>query len=87
LNGRNAVIALFRSARKELRCSSTPLQPTNAPIAASGGPTFKTLPPMHSITVSGVICGVDDAGTTACKKAQARGFVLSPHGSGWLPHV
>ncbi|MBZ4620668.1 hypothetical protein GBO18_12020, partial [Mycobacterium avium subsp. hominissuis] len=35
----------------------------------------------------GVVCGVDDSGTTACKDPQGRGFVLSPHGSGWLPHV
>ncbi|QCR71458.1 hypothetical protein FCV17_06315 [Mycobacterium avium subsp. hominissuis] len=33
------------------------------------------------------ICGVDNSGTTACKDPQGRGFVLSPHGSGWLPHV
>jgi hypothetical protein len=41
----------------------------------------------HSITVNGIICGADNAGTTACKDPQGRGFVLSPHGSGWLPHV
>ncbi|MBS9535178.1 hypothetical protein KIH27_16445 [Mycobacterium sp. M1] len=48
---------------------------------------IKTLPPFHSIALGGVICGVDDAGTTACKDPQGRGFVLSPKGSGWLPHV
>jgi hypothetical protein len=48
---------------------------------------LKTLPPLHSITVNGVICGADNAGTTACKDPQGRGFVLSPHGSGWLPRV
>ncbi|SPM39834.1 hypothetical protein MNAB215_2027, partial [Mycobacterium numidiamassiliense] len=25
--------------------------------------------------------------TTACKDPQGHGFVLSPRGSGWLPHV
>jgi hypothetical protein len=30
---------------------------------------------------------VDNAGTTACKDPQGRGFVLSPRGSAWLPHV
>ncbi|KAA1251561.1 hypothetical protein F0Q45_03790 [Mycobacterium simiae] len=60
------------------------------PIAPDGqvyGHPLKTLPAFHSITVNGVICGVDNAGTTACKDSQGRGFVLSPHGSGWLPHV
>ncbi|GFG99132.1 hypothetical protein MTIM_50110 [Mycobacterium timonense] len=52
-----------------------------------GGQPIKTLPPGHSITVDGIICGVDNSGTTACKDPQGRGFVLSPHGSGWLPHV
>lgn len=47
----------------------------------------KTLPPLHSITVNGTICGVDNSGTTACKDSQGHGFVLSPHGSAWLPHV
>jgi hypothetical protein len=47
----------------------------------------KTLPPRHSISVDGAVCGVDDEGTTACKDSQGRGFVLSPHGSGWLKHV
>lgn len=51
------------------------------------GQPIKTLPPFHSITVNGIICGVDNSGTTACKDPQGRGFVLSPHGSGWLPHV
>jgi hypothetical protein len=74
-------------ARVNWIATNVPLQPTTAPIATSGGPTFKTLPPMHSITVGGIVCGVDDAGTTACKDGQGRGFVLSPHGSGWLPHV
>lgn len=63
---------------------------TNDPIAANNqayGRPLHTLPPMHSITVNGVVCGVDNAGTTACKDPQGRGFVLSSHGSGWLPHV
>lgn len=58
-------------------------------IAPSGGAPngVRTLPPLHSITVDGVICGVDNAGTTACKDPEGHGFVLSTHGSGWLPHV
>lgn len=51
------------------------------------GQRVKTLPPFHSIAVSGVICGVDDKGTTACKDSQKQGFVLSPTWSGWLPKV
>lgn len=68
----------------------TGLKQTNAQIADGitvQGRPIKSLPPFHSITVDGVICGVDDAGTTACKDPQGRGFVLSPNGSGWLPHV
>ncbi|OBI29845.1 hypothetical protein [Mycolicibacter sinensis] len=68
----------------------TGLKQTNAPIAEGDtvqGQPIKTLPPLHSIAVDGVICAVDDAGTTACKDPQNRGFVLSPHGSGWFPHV
>jgi hypothetical protein len=45
------------------------------------------LPSFHKITVDGVTCGVDDKGTTACKDAQGRGFILSPAWSGWLPKV
>lgn len=48
---------------------------------------IKTLPAMHSITVDGVMCGVDDSGTTACKDPQGRGFILSSSWSGWLPKV
>lgn len=51
------------------------------------GQPIKTLPPFHSLTVNGIICGVDNSGTTACKDPQGRGFVLSPHGSRWLAHV
>lgn len=51
------------------------------------GKPVKTLAPSHSITVNGIVCGVDNSGTTACKDPQGRGFVLSPHGSSWLPHV
>lgn len=61
-------------------------RPTGTPLDTNGQP-LKTLPPFHSITVDGVICGVDNSGMTACKDPQGRGFVLSPHGSGWLPHV
>jgi hypothetical protein len=52
-----------------------------------GRSSNKVLPSFHSITVNGVICGVDDKKTTACKDPQGRGFVLSPSWSGWLPHV
>ncbi|QBB84576.2 hypothetical protein [Mycobacterium avium] len=48
---------------------------------------IRTLPPFHSITMDGVICGVDNSRMTACKDPQGRGFVLSPHGSAWLQHV
>jgi hypothetical protein len=48
---------------------------------------IKILPPLHSITVDGVVCGIDGSGTTACKDPQGRGFILSPSWSGWLPHV
>lgn len=51
------------------------------------GQSIRTLPPSHSITVNGVICGVDNSGSAACKDPQGRGFVLSPDGSGWLPKV
>lgn len=60
------------------------LDTTNAPIA---GAAAKILPPFHSITVDGVVCGVDDARTTACRDAKGRGFVLSPNGSEWLAHA
>lgn len=33
---------------------------------------MKTLSPLHSITVGSAVCGVDDAGTTACKDSQGR---------------
>lgn len=48
---------------------------------------LKTLPPFHTLTVGGVTCGVDDKRTTACKDSQGHGFILSPNGSGWLPHL
>jgi hypothetical protein len=65
------------------------LKHTNGSIAPGNkiyGRRIKTLPPLHSITVNGVICGVNDAGTTACKDPQGRGFVLSPDDSGLLPY-
>ncbi|MGV0627336.1 hypothetical protein [Mycolicibacter minnesotensis] len=68
----------------------TGLKQTSDQIAegnAVQGQPIKALPPWHSITDDGVICGVDDTGTTACNDSQGRGFVLSPNGSGWLPHV
>ncbi|WP_369830205.1 hypothetical protein [Mycobacterium sp. E1747] len=61
-------------------------RPTGTRIDTNGQ-SPRTLPPFHTITVNGVICGVDDSGMTACKDPQGRGFVLSPHGSAWLPHV
>lgn len=51
------------------------------------GVPLKVLPPNHSINVDGVICGVDDKGTTACKDPQGRGFILSPSWSGWSAHI
>ncbi|ETB09420.1 hypothetical protein [Mycobacterium avium] len=69
--------------------TTTGLKQTNEgePFRSIAGQPIKTLPPMHSIAVNGVICGVDNSGTTACKDPQDRGFILSPHGSKWLPHV
>ncbi|RIS80471.1 hypothetical protein D2E44_19085 [Mycobacteroides abscessus] len=47
----------------------------------------KALQPLHTLTVYGVTCGVDDKGTTACKDPQGQAFVLSPSWSGWIPKV
>ena len=65
--------------------TSSGLKPVVASDDHSTG--IKTLPAMHSITVDGVTCGVDDSGMTACKDPQGRGFILSPSWSGWLPKV
>ena len=67
----------------------TGLKQTNegTPTNVVNGHPIKTLPPLHSITVGSAVCGVDDAGMTACKDSQGRAFVLSPQGSGWLPKV
>jgi hypothetical protein len=70
--------------------TSTGLKKTGDPITT--GTTLrdqpiKTLPPFHSIAFNGMICGVNDARTTACKDAQGQGFILSPSWSGWLPKV
>ena len=51
------------------------------------GQTIRPLAPFHSINVEGVVCGVVDRGTTACKDTLGRGFILSPTWSGWLPKV
>lgn len=70
--------------------TSSGLSQTNDPIAYNGqiyGQSLKTVPPLHSIIVDGVLCGVDDSGTTACKDLRGHGFALSPHDSGWLTHV
>ncbi|SCX11399.1 hypothetical protein [Mycolicibacterium fluoranthenivorans] len=68
----------------------TKLKKTGNPVAVNGtlrGQPLKVLPPFHSITFNSMTCGVDDKGTTACKDAQSRGFILSPDWSGWLPKV
>lgn len=67
----------------------TGLKQTNegSPTDTFNGQPIKTLPPLHSITIGSAICGVDNQGTTACKDAQGRGFILSPAWSGWLPKV
>ncbi|WP_369828234.1 hypothetical protein [Mycobacterium sp. E1214] len=69
--------------------TTTGLKQTNEgePSRVIDGRPIKTLPPLHAISVNNIICGVDNSGMTACKDSQGRGFVLSPHGSGWLPHV
>jgi hypothetical protein len=51
------------------------------------GQPIRTLPPLQSIAVAGDLCGVDNAGSTACKDYQGRGFVISQQGTRWLPHV
>lgn len=51
------------------------------------GQPIKALGPGQSIFVSGTRCGVDPAGVVACKDFQGRGFVISPQGTTWLPHV
>lgn len=51
------------------------------------GQPIRPLPPMQSITVAGDLCGVDGAGSTACKDFQGRGFVISQQGARWVPHV
>jgi hypothetical protein len=66
--------------------TATGLKQTNSIVQTSRRP-LRTLPPFHSIAVGGIICGVDDARTTACKDSKGRGFVLSPAWSGWLPKV
>ncbi len=66
--------------------TATGLKQTSSRIHAPR-PSFKALLPFHSIIVDGVICGVDDKGTTACKDGEGRGFILSPAWSGWLPKV
>ncbi|WP_369828672.1 hypothetical protein [Mycobacterium sp. 852002-53434_SCH5985345] len=69
--------------------TTTGLKQTNEgePSRVIDDQPIKTLPPFHSLSVNGFTCGVDNSGMTACKDPQGRGFVLSPHGSGWLPHV
>jgi len=60
------------------------IQPSTSTSYNNGlikGHKIKTLPAFHSITADAVICGVDDAHTTAFKDAQGRGFVMSPRGS------
>ncbi|MGL5445669.1 MAG: hypothetical protein ACRDDJ_24845 [[Mycobacterium] stephanolepidis] len=59
----------------------------NETLTAETVSHYPLLPANHSITVNGVVCGVDDNGTTACKDPQGRGFILSKRGSGWIPKV
>ena len=66
--------------------TDAPLTQLAVSVPAQGRP-INELPPFHTITIDGVICGVDDKKTTACKDPQGRGFVLSPSWSGWLPHI
>lgn len=74
----------------------TSIGTTNGPRATNSSPfvdgsiqgqKLATLPPFHSISVDGMICGVDDKGTTACKDPQGRGFLISPSWTGWLPKI
>jgi hypothetical protein len=52
------------------------------------GQSLKRLPPLHSLAFDGVICGVNEVRTIACKDPQGRGFTLTWHGvPNWLPHV
>lgn len=48
--------------------------------------SYKTLPPFHTLTVNGITCGVNDSGTTACKKPGGGAFMISKQGVAWLPH-
>jgi hypothetical protein len=41
-----------------------------------GGP-YKLLPARHTISYQGILCGVDDKGTTACRVGD-HGFILAP---------
>lgn len=70
--------------------TSTGLKKTGNPTITGNtyrGQQIKTLPPFHSISFNGMVCGVDDARTTACKDGEGQGFILSPQWSGWLPKV
>ncbi|TDZ91718.1 hypothetical protein CCUG60885_04349 [Mycobacteroides salmoniphilum] len=70
--------------------TGTGIRPTGSTPFVDGkiqGHELKVLPALHAITVNGVVCGVDNAGTTACKDADGRGFVLSKLGSTWFPKV
>lgn len=70
--------------------TSTGLKKTGNPTITGNtyrGQQIKTLPPFHSIAFNGMVCGVDDARTTACKDGNGQGFILSPQWSGWLPKV
>lgn len=61
--------------------------PRGSSNCSEDSPPHKVLPPFHTLTVNGVVCGVDDKGMTACKDPQGQGFVLSPSWSGWIPKV
>jgi hypothetical protein len=71
--------------------TDTGLQQTGTPVGSGDntvqGNPIRPLPALHSITVNGATCGVDNTSTTACKDSQGRGFIISPHGTVWPPHV
>jgi hypothetical protein len=71
--------------------TNIPLQQTGTPLAPDDhtiqGHPIRPLPPLHSLTVGATVCGVDAAGTTACKDPQGQGFMISPQGTFSLPHV
>ncbi len=89
-NGNLPGVPLQAGARYVRVSTDSGIKPYGSSSYVNGtiqGHPLKTLPPFHSLSVNGTICGVDDSGTTACKDPQGRGFILSPAGSAWYPHV